>query len=339
MENLSEKLSSFKNNNFGIFFYILLLFHLFCFIGSSLHAQDDLTPIAKTKRSLVYQFPKDGDINLQPGTTLILRYSDPLNGVHLTDLSFFVKGEQSGEHSGNIKVCDDDVTIIFVPDNPFVLGEKVIALFQDESLGSTSFNFHITSMTSEQQVYWLRYFREKEETENREFRIKTSQRESADTPQDTSYFPKITIDANSAGSAPGNIFITPSGISDLGKSIAFISMLDNSGISLYKRGIIGHGIVAADFKVQKNNMLTFPNATMDGFYEMDSHFRIVDSFKCGNGLSADIHDFELLPNGDAILVAYNPVNTGSSIVADNIIQVIDKDKNVIFNGMHWGLLP
>ena len=63
---------------------------------------------------------------------------------------------------------------------------------------------------------------------------------------------------------------------------------------------------------------------------MNSYFTIVDSFKCGNDFIADIHDFELLPNGNAVIIAYNPVNTGSSIVEDNIIQVLNKDKEVIF---------
>ena len=71
------------------------------------------------------------------------------------------------------------------------------------------------------------------------------------------------------------------------------------------------------------------------FTEMNLQCQIIDSFKCGNGLIADTHDFELLSNGTAMLEALNPVLVDNAMAYDNVIQILDKSKDVVFQ---WNAL-
>lgn len=324
--------------------YVFFISASFIIITSPLLAQNFSGAKSAFPPGVKYQFPKNGDINIQPGTTLILRPAKwLLQGHSISDLSFTVLGERSGNHEGKAVISDDHETVIFIPRDVFMPGEKVHVTFLDtgsDMRTPLSYSFCITSLSSDIQAYWLNYFNEKFEMENAQFRkaASTSEKDQG-LPLDTLpwYFPKMTIDLSTSGAAPGNIFLTPVG-SSITTEFAFITFVNNAGAPLFEREIKGPGSGTADFKVLPNNNLIFPIAVRGNggsigvgvFYEMNSHFDIIDSFKCGNGIAADIHDFELLPNGHALLMAYNPVPVGPSMVADNIIQEIDNDKHVVF---------
>ncbi|MDP4219008.1 MAG: aryl-sulfate sulfotransferase [Bacteroidota bacterium] len=292
---------------------------------------------------IIYQFPKDGDSNIQPGTTLIVHPANfHSSSASSQDLVFEVKGEQSGSHEGKIEISDDGETILFTPTNPFSRGEAVHVLFRiRETETPVSYTFHIDLLPIEQKAYWKNYFEEKCEQECEAFREKNAapQQETQGMPLDTFpwYFPVSTIDVNSSGSSDGNIFLTPVG-SNLTTQFAFLDMVNSAGTPVFWRELAGRSSGTADFKVLPNNNAVFPIAVkgvggslgVGTFYEMNSHYVLVDSFKCGNGISADIHDFELLPNGHALLMAYDPVQVGPSIINDNVIQEIDSAKHVVF---------
>lgn len=333
--------------------YIFLLAVIFI-TGSCPHAQTSLKAGEKSlsiKNSIIYQYPQDGENNVQQATTLIIRPKQIFTRSRsASNFSFTVNGEQSGNHKGRVMIADDNETVIFIPEVPFALGERVFVIFTisgAEAPPLISYSFHITSMSAKMQEYWRNYFNNKFDSEKAEFRKQTAlnRKEIQGIPLDTLpwYFPKLQIDLNSPGASSGNIFLTPMG-SSITTQFAFITMTDNTGTPIFWREITGKGAGTADFKVLPNNNLLFPIAVRGNngsygegeFFEMDSHYKIIDSFKMGNGLIPDVHDFELLPNGHALMQAYVPVQVGSLIVSDNIIQEIDqKNKQVVFT---WSAL-
>ena len=205
-------------------------------VDQSHPARTTIIPANRTINHIIYQFPKDGDVYVQPGTTIIVRLSKAVHDNSPSDFSFTVKGEQSGQHLGKIVIPGDNNTVIFKPDNPFTLTEKVdvqLTIACLDPIISFSYGFQITSMDQKEQASWLKYFSDKEEKENLTFRAQTFQTNQKRTyiPLDSIpvYFPEIIVDVNFPGSAPGNIFLTPVGESGPEKSFAFNTIVDNTG--------------------------------------------------------------------------------------------------------------
>ena len=71
---------------------------------------------------------------------------------------------------------------------------------------------------------------------------------------------------------------------------------------------------------------------------MDSSYRQIATVQAANGLSADLHEFQLTPRGTALITAYYPVHWDASsvhgasrqVVMDSVVQEID---------VNTGLLP
>ncbi len=122
----------------------------------------------------------------------------------------------------------------------------------------------------------------------------------------------------------------------------YIMILDNNGRPIfYKRTPSG----TYDFKVQPNGLLTYYDMKSGCYYAMDSTYAVVDSFKCENGYTTDIHELRLLPNGHALLIGRDTrtmdlsktISGGSThaSVIGNVIQELDKNKNVVFQWLCW----
>ncbi|MCC6684585.1 MAG: aryl-sulfate sulfotransferase, partial [Bacteroidia bacterium] len=73
-------------------------------------------------------------------------------------------------------------------------------------------------------------------------------------------------------------------------------ILDGSGNIIFYRTIEN----ASDFKVYPNGMMSF--FYQKNYYLMDSAFRIIDSVSCVNGIKTDNHEFQILPNGNYLLL-------------------------------------
>lgn len=73
-------------------------------------------------------------------------------------------------------------------------------------------------------------------------------------------------------------------------------ILDGSGNIIFYRTIEN----ASDFKAYPNGMMSF--FYLKNYYLMDSAFRIIDSVSCVNGIKTDNHDFQILPNGNYLLL-------------------------------------
>src|ERR1041385_710778 len=87
-----------------------------------------------------------------------------------------------------------------------------------------------------------------------------------------------------------------------GSTVSYLMILKNSGDPIYYRKMQSPCL---DFKLQPNGLLTYFDVNANKYYGMDSLYVVVDSFMTGNGYAPDEHELLLLPNGHALLMAYD----------------------------------
>lgn len=78
---------------------------------------------------------------------------------------------------------------------------------------------------------------------------------------------------------------------------------------------------------------------------LDSTYTRVDTYRAGNGYSTDLHELQLLPNGHALLMIYDPQTVDMSRIVPGgnpaatvvglVIQELDAQKQVVFEWRSW----
>lgn len=152
-----------------------------------------------------------------------------------------------------------------------------------------------------------------------------------------------TVTTAAQNTAEGYIFVTP--LTQYYSGPAAIMILDNAGEPVYIQTIPGD-LFVGDFKKQTlngNDYLTYhagelpDNYTSGTNYVLDDSYRLVDTWTIGND-SADLHEFLLLENGHAILIAYVPIpfdltpygGPANGALVEIILQEQDANRNVVF---------
>lgn len=151
-------------------------------------------------------------------------------------------------------------------------------------------------------------------------------------------FPNFSSSINEV-TAPGHIFITNS------EGSPYLMILTNDGTPYFYQELDEPSL---DFRVQSNGMLSrWIGGDVKGYMVMDQHFRNVDTLRCLNGFDTDEHEFQLLPNGHALMIAkeersmtqIDPYRNPNATVIGNHIQEIDADGNVVFQWLCWDHFP
>jgi hypothetical protein len=98
--------------------------------------------------------------------------------------------------------------------------------------------------------------------------------------------------------------------------------------------------MSTDFKPQQNGYLTYFDTDAGAYYELDSSYAVIDSFRCGNGYKTDLHELQVLPDGHQLMLGYDPeIMDMSAIVPGGykaatvigaVLQELDRNKHVIF---------
>ena len=149
--------------------------------------------------------------------------------------------------------------------------------------------------------------------------------------------PPVTILTSTAHTAPGDIFITPTGDSDTYANGPEI--LDRQGGIVWFHPI-PVGQTAADFRTQTYRgrpVLTFWQGTgLGGLatgtdYIYNEHYQPVATVNAGNGLSADGHEFLITPWNTALILAYTTATANltsiggpaNQTVINGVVQEID----------------
>ena len=322
-------------------------------------------------QNIVYVSPKPDAAMVSLETNIIIRSESPVDPATVIPGLLEVRGSASGVHTGTLVLSDDGVTLVFTPGTPLAPGELVrvslrpgIMTSGGAFLAPLAFGFRTTALqeplnriyaVSEDGVVVRR------DAASPAGRPAVPVRDlppgmtglssfAADSlPAD---FPKLHIDTVRTP-APGYFLLATA--DDAPGVGYFIFMLDNAGKVVKYNRISGH---AYDFKQQSGGQYSYAEGHEAWGYAggyrtthrvIDSSLAPVDSFKAGNGYDADTHEFLLLPNGHALLHAYDiqyidlsltiPGGNRNAIVVGSILQELDLNKNVVFQWRSWDYIP
>ena len=137
--------------------------------------------------------------------------------------------------------------------------------------------------------------------------------------------------------APGHIFINN------WNGSPYIMIFRNDGTPYYYKKVEER---SRDFKVQPGGLLSrrVRNPAW-GYIVMDSNYRDIDTLRCQNGYDTDEHELQLLPNGNALMIALEnrkmdlsqltPGGHPDATVIGNHVQELDPDHNVVFEWLCW----
>ncbi len=309
-------------------------------------------------REFLYLSPLPGSRMVSGATNIIVRRKEPITRRSLHDLEgASITGSASGPHTSRCVISDDDRTALWAPVAPFRPGETVTVRLPGWFHGEASktgppfsWSFTISAMTSPPPDFSHSQEWNGALSPTTGFTGKRPATRPDSIPSD---FPVMKIDTLD-NPAPGSLFLTTT---DVLPGLGFYAMvLDNSGNPVgYRRTA---PFSSNDFKVQPNGLLSYASVT--GFagavgiaktvqMVLDSTFAVVDSFQCGNGYTADFHEFLLLPNGHAFLMAYDPQvvdmsqvvpgGNPNAVVYGSIVQELDAGKNVVFQWRSWDYIP
>jgi hypothetical protein len=276
-----------------------------------------------TTNPIVNVYPIPGDQVASPETQIAFR------GVPMSRLTgIVVTGSSSGRHTGWLAADSDGQGASFLPSKPFVSGEVVTVQTSLRILGAkTPGTFHFTVATPSGSIPAMPLA------------------PAARVPGDVLTFhsrPDLTpasVEITKLDPDPGpdgdDIFLTP----QQGPTQNGAMILSKEGSLLWFQPV-PQGDMAADLQVQRyegQRVLTwwqgYSGAGLGAGEDVieNSSYREVAVVHAANGLSADLHEFRLTPQGTALITAYYPVYWDATalhmasrqIVLDSVVQEID----------------
>ncbi len=158
-------------------------------------------------------------------------------------------------------------------------------------------------------------------------------------------FPEFFITQNGP-TAPG--YLVGGVTSQIDDVNSYNMVIDNSGYPIAYSltqsygGLVTNGLLASRSEI--------PGIKKKyEWYLRDESSTFEDIFQMGNGYLADNHDFQLLPNGHALMLCYDTQTIDMSQIVEggqpnaqvtgSVIQELDVNKNVIFQWRSWDYIP
>ncbi len=317
-----------------------------------------LTPLPVSSEhmlSLTYISPRPSSHHVSAGTTIAIRQGSHILADSLQPDTFAVHGSVSGQSNGQALLADDQKTVIFKPDKPFIPGEIVsvqvknhLCTEQSKQISGISFKFTIsTNPIPDHTIIGKPWWSDQHPNDPQPAGLPRSYI----TSPESFGIPDIAITHPAQGTAEGYVLLSNIRFSlrppPIQSTPRYLLILDNTGELVYHKEL-PRDQFAGDFKKQIVNgkellsyhvgEFTAIGGTFGMFYVMDETYSIVDTWQAGNGYLADVHDLQLLDNGNALLMIYNLQTTDLSAyggrsdaqVVDLIVQELDPSKNVIF---------
>jgi hypothetical protein len=275
------------------------------------------SPAAGTPVSV---FPVAGSRLANPKTQITFR------GIPISQLGpIAVAGSKSGNHSGRLLGDSDGHGGSFVPDKPFTPGEVVTVATHQNLVGGSNGVYRFTVSSPAGGIPFLPFA--------------PAGRTKYDVWHFHSY-PQINpvavrVTKQSSHTAHGYIFITPW----YGPLQNGVEILDSQGGILWFKAVPKYHM-ASDFAVQSYQgkpVLTWWQGYFGSGFGSgqdvinDTSYHQIAAVNAGNGLTADLHDFQITPQGTALIFAEYPVHwnttsvhgTSNSVVFDTVVQEID----------------
>jgi Arylsulfotransferase (ASST) len=256
-------------------------------------------------------------------------------------------GSRSGSHRGTMEPYAASSGASFLPNRPFKAGETVTVHLTRSGFPGLSYRFTI-ARTRRVTIPALATPKPAPSGPERFF----SQPGLTPAP--------VTVTTDSPGTAPGDLFIGTDrapGQSDLRVGSPGPEILDNQGSPIWFHQLSG-GLAAYDFRPQ-----TYDGQSVLTWWEGDvlslgygqgedvivNHaYHEVARVRAGNGYFADLHEFQLTPQGTALITVYKPVladlrsvgGPRDALMVDSIVQEVDvKTGLVMFEWHALGHVP
>jgi hypothetical protein len=237
-----------------------------------------------------------------------------------------VVGSRTGAHAGRLEGYSDGDGASFVPSKPFAEGETVTVSAQVVSGGAVQPLSDSFTIAYEDPL------------------STTPETVHEGGPSEIQYFhtrpdlrpPTVTVTASSPATAPGDIFTAP--YDGPGQSGPMI--LESDGGLVWFKALPKY-TSATNLRVQEfagKPVLTWwqGDISIHGFGQgedviLDDAYAPIAHVKAGNGLQADLHEFQLTPQGTALITAYDPIHCdlasvggpADGAVTDGTFQEID----------------
>ncbi len=281
-----------------------------------------LKTAAGASAATVNVFPIPGGRVASPSTQITFR------GVPVSQFgAISVTGSRSGVHPGRVVADSDGKGGSFEPSKPFTGGEKVTVKTSMDIAGGHGGTYSFTVANPAGPI--------RAAAPMSAPRVRGDVQRFVSAPE---LFPPIlqVTKLPTKAAAPGGIFVAPqAGPVQRGPEL----LGPYGGLVWWKT--VPNGETATDFKAQTYRgrpVLTWWQGTINGGVGTgqdevyDSSYRPVATVRAGNGVRADLHEFQLTSQNTALITAYYPVywNTtgiknGSSrdLVLDSITQEID----------------
>ena len=256
-----------------------------------------------------------------------------------------VKGSRSGLHSGRLEGYSQRDGASFVPSKPFADGELVTVRAQlREGPHTTPFAWSFTVAERDQPG-----------TASATNTAPSTRPLPAPAPREYQSFrsrpelrpPDITVSAADR-TATGDLFLAPySGVGQYGPMI-----LDEHGGLIWFKSISPAGARAANFQVQQyegQSVLTWwqdpliaHGSSTAGDVIANSAYQEIAIVRAGNGYQPDLHEFQITPEGTALITVYDAIDCNLSAVggpaygavADTLLQEIDLRTGLVMYEWH-----
>jgi hypothetical protein len=267
-------------------------------------------------------------------------------GVPATQLgAVSVVGSSSGRHAGSLKPYSTGDGASFLADRGFTAGEHVHVHMDPKPGGiSTPLDFSFRIARPGSLIAPILHPPPVAHTDLRQRFLSSP----ALTP------PRVSITRDSAGSTPGDVFLSPLSTSPQGGSAApqhGPMILDPRGNMVWFHSLPQH-TAAMNFRPQLYRgapVLSWWQGHVDplGFGRgediiMDSSYREIAHVGGGNGYQPDLHELVITPQGTAWFTAYSPVQVNltrihgprDGTVLDSIIQEVDVKTGLVMYEWH-----
>ena len=310
--------------------------------------------------TLRYLAPVPGSHYLLPANTVALRLDGDLNPATLTADLFTVTGGSSGAHAGTAHVALDGRTAIFDPTVNFSAGELVTVTIASglTTMGGTvwpgtTFTFTVSSMLAAQDTA-ANLEAELTGTETTGGPLQPASPtgslrvvDPADYVTLSDAMPVYTVTGSLSGAVTDTyaLGLIPWGPYDDHVYPSHLLLLDGTGEPVYYQTLPANGWGGIDFKRQPGGQLSYYSEADFQYHLLDDTYTEVGAVGAQFGYETDLHELQLLPNGEALFMIYDPQRIDMSQVilgGDSnakvlglVIQAVDANQDVVFQWRSW----
>lgn len=284
-----------------------------------------------SKAKVIYSDPVNNAQYVSIENNIIFTFDGNITSSDLSSL-ITVTGSKSGVHTGNIVITSDNRTMLFKPHQPFQFNETVTVSLENLRTSGGTVNNKIFSFQTQKvklDVDVMQYFNDEDPNYNK-MEVKDSY----------SSLPAPLL-TPSISNNPSNGFIYTNNFPNFFNP-SHILIADEEGNPVFG---LQTPLQNVDFKRQPSGLMTYFDRQKLKFRAMDNSYNVIDSFYAGNGYTTDLHDLQILSNGNYLLMIYDPQPVDMSLVVPGgnpnaivtglVIQELDPSRNVVFQWRSW----